>query len=258
MKNKTSSQLFGFTVVLAILLLLVNAGTSLSDTLELTDGTMVEGKYMGGTQNSFRFQVGDHTYTYAVTDVLALTIDSSTAAAGAPTQQQTQQVSAPAAAAVTVPAGTFVLVRMTQAVDSSRHKAGHRFTAQLEADLVANNQVAAKRGSNVYGRLTESKQAGRVAGKSEMTLELTGIMVNNQIKPVVTSEVKAVSAQGSGRSTVRRTAVAAGVGAAFGGSKGARRGAAVGAGVSVLSQGSTINIPADTLLEYRLAAPFTP
>ncbi len=249
-------SVLGFTLVLSILFLMLNVGISLSDTLELTDGTMVEGKYMGGTQNSIRFHVGGGTKTYAITDVLALTIDSSMAAAGAPAQPQ--QPAAVAPVAVTVPPGTFLLVRMTQAVDSSRHAAGHRFTAKLEADLVVNNQVAVKRESNIYGRLSESKQAGRVAGKSELTLELTGIMINGQIKPVVTSEVKAVSSQGSGRSTLRKTAVGAGVGAAFGGSKGAKRGAAVGAGVSILTKGPSINIPADTLLEYRLAAPFTP
>jgi len=252
-------SVFGFTLVLSILLLMLNVGISLSDTLELTDGKMVEGKYMGGTQNSIRFHVGGGTKTYAITDVLALTIDSSIAAAGAPAQpQQQQQQAAVSPVAVTVPPGTFLLVRMTQAVDSSRHAAGHRFTAKLEADLVVNNQVAVKRESNVYGRLSEAKQAGRVAGKSELTLELTGIMINGQIKPVVTSEVKAVSSQGSGGSTLRRTAVGAGIGAAFGGSKGAKRGAAVGAGVSILTKGPSINIPADTLLEYRLAAPFTP
>ncbi len=251
-------SVFGFTLVLSILFLMLNVGISLSDTLELTDGTMVEGKYMGGTQNSIRFHVGGETKTYAIKDVLALTIDSSMAAAGAPAQPQQQQQAVVAPVAVTVPPGTFLLVRMTQAVDSSRHGVGHRFTAKLETDLVVNNQVAVKRETNVYGRLSESKQAGRVAGKSELTLELTGIMINNQIKPVVTSEVKAVSSQGSGRSTLRRTAVGAGVGAVFGGSKGAKRGAAVGAGVSILTKGSSINIPAGTLLEYRLAAPFTP
>jgi len=233
-------------------MLLVCAGPSFADTLELRDGSIVEGKYMGGTQNSIRFQTGGQTRTYSTADVLALTIDSPAAGAGAPAQQP----AAAAAAVVTVPAGTFVLVRMTQAVDSSRHSVGHRFTAVLEADLVAGNQVAAQRGSNVYGRLTEAKQAGRVAGKSELTLELTGIMINNQIKPVVTSEVKAAASQGSGRSTARRTAGGAVIGGAIGGSKGARRGAAVGAGVSVLTKGPSVNIPADTLLDFRLAAPF--
>ena len=37
-----------------------------------------------------------------------------------------------------------------------------------------------------------------------------------------------------------------------------RTGAKVGAGVSVLTRGQSINIPAGTLLDFTLAAPFTP
>lgn len=242
-------------IILVIFCSLIYVSAVLADTIELQDGTIIEGKYMGGTQNSIRFQVEGQTKSFATKDVLALFIHQSAVVSGAPAEPQQAPAAAPQV--VTVPAGTFILVRMTQAVDSSRHRVGHKFTAKLEADLVANNQVAAERGSNVYGRLTEAKQAGRVVGKSELTLELTGIMVNNQIKPVVTSEVKAVSSQGSGRSTARRTAGGAVIGGAIGGKDGARTGAGIGAGVSILTRGSSINIPSGTLLEFRLASPFT-
>ncbi|MEE8551936.1 MAG: hypothetical protein V3S72_01420, partial [Desulfobacterales bacterium] len=36
--------------------------------------------------------------------------------------------------AVTVPAGTHLMVRMTDTVNSSAHGEGHRFTAKLEGD----------------------------------------------------------------------------------------------------------------------------
>ncbi|MBE9543040.1 MAG: hypothetical protein IMF02_00990 [Proteobacteria bacterium] len=62
------------------------------------------------------------------------------------------------------------MVRTKEPLDSSRHKAGHKFTAMLEADLAVGKTVVASRRSNIYGELTQAKQAGRVVGKSELTI----------------------------------------------------------------------------------------
>jgi hypothetical protein len=159
---------------------------------------------------------------------------------------------------VIVPAGTTFMVRTREALDTGRHRAGHKFTAVLEGDLVANGTVAAPRGSTVYGELTEAKQAGRLAGKSEMTITFTGLMINNQIRPMQTGAVQAVSESGSGRDTVGKVAGGAIIGGLIDGKSGARTGAKVGGGVAVLTRGASINIPAGTLLEVPLAAPFTP
>ena len=94
---------------------------------------------------------------------------------------------------VTVPAGTHLMVQMTTAVNSRQHGVGHRFTAQLEGDLVANDgTVVAPHGSQVYGRLAQARQAGRLVGRSELTLELNQILINNQRKPILTSAVQAL------------------------------------------------------------------
>lgn len=91
-----------------------------------------------------------------------------------------------------------------------------------------------------------------------MTLELTHLLINNQLKPVQTSNVQAVASSGSGRNTVGKTARGVAVGGLIGGRSGARTGAKVGVGASVLTRGQSINIPAGTLLDFTLAAPFTP
>ena len=246
-----------FPFIAASLIIIFTASGLSADIIELDDGLAMEGTFVGGTRTSIRFEVDGHIQNFPLNGVFSIIIDP-TIPRGTGQQAAAQPAPVPATATVTVPAGTMLLVRMVDAVDSSRHGVGHRFTALLEADLVASGQVVANRGSNVYGRLTDASQAGNVAGKSELTLELTGIMIDNQIRPVLTSEVQAVSSQGSGGSTARRTATGALVGGAFGGRKGARRGTAVGVGVSVLTSGASVNIPADTLLEYRLAQPFTP
>jgi len=79
---------------------------------------------------------------------------------------------------VTIPAGTRVLIRTIDALDSSKQKAGYRFTATLETNLQEEDVVVAPRGTTVYGRLAEASSAGRMAGSSQLTLELTDIVIN--------------------------------------------------------------------------------
>lgn len=57
--------------------------------------------------------------------------------------------------------------------------------------------------------------------------------------------------------SVGRTARAAAVGGLIGGSSGARTGARVGVGTSILTSGSSINIPRGTILGTTLGAPRT-
>ena len=162
-----------------------------------------------------------------------------------------------APAQVAVPAGTLMMVKLDQTLNSKQHRAGHKFTATIEGDMVANGTVVAPHGSRVYGLISESKKSGRLVGKSEMLIGFTHIMVNNQLKPIQTSGVKAVT-DGTGKRTVGTTARGATIGGLIDGKDGAKTGAAVGLGVSILTRGNSINIPAGTLLEFTLAAPFTP
>ncbi len=152
-----------------------------------------------------------------------------------------------------VPAGTRIMIRTTQALDSRRQGAGTRFTAILEGDLAnSDGEVIAEAGSTVYGQLAAANRSGRLVGKTNMTLILTDIRVDNQLVPIRTSEVKAVG-EGTGGGTVRSTAGGAAVGGIANGSTGARRGAAIGLGMSVLSQGNQIVIPSGTIQDFQLA-----
>jgi hypothetical protein len=160
---------------------------------------------------------------------------------------------------VTVPAGTRILVRMNDTVDSNRSRAGSIFTATLQTNLQVGNQVVARAGTPVHGRLTEARSGGRAAGRSELALELTDIIVNGTAFPLLTGEY---SVQGSNNlgTTARRTGAGAGLGAAIGAIGGnAGRGAAIGSvagvGSSLVTRGPQIHIPSETLLEFRLQQP---
>jgi hypothetical protein len=160
---------------------------------------------------------------------------------------------------VTVPAGTQILVRMLDSVDSNRNPPGFRFTAILETNLVAGGRVIVPAGNTVFGRLTAAQQAGRVAGSSALALELTDIVVRGTAFPIFSNEFQ-IKGQGSGGRTARRALGGAGLGAIIGGiAGGAGRGAAIGAtagGVSSAAQrGQSIQIPSETLLQFRLQHP---
>jgi hypothetical protein len=146
---------------------------------------------------------------------------------------------------------------MRDTLDSRRSGPGTKFAASLDTDLYAGAVLVAPRGSIVYGRLVSARKSGRLVGQSELKVELTDISINGKPHPLVTGEVKAISER-TGRKTARRTGFAAGIGALIDGSDGAKTGAAIGLAASVLTGGNQVNIPAGTLLEFRLAAPFTP
>ena len=160
---------------------------------------------------------------------------------------------------VTVPAGTSILVRMLDTVDSSKNPPGSRFTATLETNLVVNGKVVVPKGNTVYGRLAEAKQAGRATGSSELQLELTDIVVGGTAYPLLTSDYQ-VKGSSSGKRSAKRILGGAGLGAIIGGIAGnAGMGAAIGvtAGAvgAIAQKGKSVNVPSETLLEFRLQQP---
>lgn len=157
---------------------------------------------------------------------------------------------------IVAPVGTRLLVTMDSELDSRKHGAGHMFTVTLDNNLVVNGQPLATKGSKLYGRTTKAKKGGMLAGKSEMDLQLSDIMINDVPHPIVTSGIKAITENKAG-STAKTTGVGAAIGGIAGGKKGALTGAAVGLGLSALGGGKSINIPKGTLLEFTLESQLT-
>jgi hypothetical protein len=252
---------------------LVFAGAVLADTLELKDGRVLQGRYLGGTQAVLRFEVDGNIQTFGVNDIVALTFTHNGRAAAPPPAlapsptppaaiAQAQPISA--GGSVTIPAGQSILVRMIDSVDSSKNHVGDIFHASLETDLTVNGMLVARKGTDVYGRLAEAKEAGHIAGSSELQLELTRMVIDGHDYPVVSSDYT-LQGKGRGKNTAEKVgggaALGAIIGAIAGGGKGAAIGAGVGAGaggaVQVLTRGQQVKVPSETLLEFRLQQPAT-
>jgi hypothetical protein len=163
---------------------------------------------------------------------------------------------------ITVPAGTRILIRTVDAIDSSKQKPGFRFTATLETNLQAENTVIAPRGTTLYGRLAQASSAGRMSGSSELTLELTDIVINGTAYPLLTGTYE-VKGKGEGGSTAKKVVGGAGLGALIGGIAGSGKGAGIGAvagattgtAVAASKKGQQLQIPSESLLEFRLEQP---
>lgn len=237
-----------------------------ADMLELRNGRIVEGTLMGASQNSVRFLVDETVQLFSVGDILVLTFSArgNSAHFSEITPPLTTHPPEPVASVLTsrvlVPAGTRMLVRIVDPIDSREHHVGYRFAAALEADLVHDGAVVAPRGSQLYGVISSANQAGRIKGKSHLTLEMRDIRIDNRMYPIVTSDYELAGTKSSGKRTAITTLVGAAVGAAVSRhnrGKGAAIGAGAGLGASAITRGEQLRIPAGTLIEFRLGAPFT-
>jgi hypothetical protein len=163
---------------------------------------------------------------------------------------------------VTVPAGTRILIRMIDSVDSSKQKAGFRFTATLETNLQAVDVLVAPRGTTVYGRLVSASSAGRMSGSSQLTLELTDIVINGKAYPLLSSTYE-IRGSGEGSKTAKKVVGGAGLGALIGGIAGGGKGAGIGVlagaaggtAIAASKKGEQLSIPSESLLEFRLQQP---
>lgn len=237
------------TTILLAAVATVVTGLALADTLELYDGTLLEGDFVGSSNGIVMFDTGDGIQAFPEDQVVGIFLSAGVASAEA-------YYAAGDPNTVTLPAGTRLVIRTTDNIDSNQHSAGHRFRGQLESALVADGVTAVARGTFVHGRITQAQQAGRLAGSSELAVEFTDLMINDVLVPISTGGLSAQT-QGEAGRTVGRTARAAAVGGLIGGSSGARTGARVGAGASILTSGASVNIPRGTIVETTLSVALT-
>ena len=106
-----------------------------ADSLELRNGSLIKGKFVGGTESYVSFQVGSSIQKYNINDIVSLKFDSEPAgndslkrrSSLSGERETARPVTAKLPAYVTIPAGTRVSVRMIDGVDSTQNHPGDRF-----------------------------------------------------------------------------------------------------------------------------------
>jgi hypothetical protein len=156
----------------------------------------------------------------------------------------------------TIDAGTTITVRTNEAINAGNSD-GRVFSGVVDQDVVeSGGNVAIPRGANV-------EMLVKNISKNQFALDLDSVTVNGR-RYSVHSEDSVVSSRADGLGANKRTgkfvgggaAVGAIIGAIAGGGKGAAIGggigAAAGAGTQVLTRGKNVNVPAESLVTFRL------
>jgi len=278
---------FRSLVSMACLVLLSGPGAQADDIL-LKDGREFSGKLVRADANVVEFRIQGKIESFNISDVSRITFKERELMA--PSRSRTERPAEPKAepaigevpvdrrsdlgagnssagtqrASVTLPAGTPIIVRTTEQIDTDRNRVGESFEATLEEPVTHEGQILAPRGSRVKGRVAYAEESGRVKGQSQLILELTELVLESRTYPLQTSDhVEVGSSKGkrTAGAAAGGAAVGAIIGAIAGGGKGAAIGAAAGAGagagIQVLRGGQTLKVPAETVLQFQLQKPLT-
>jgi hypothetical protein len=159
-----------------------------------------------------------------------------------------------------IPSGTSLQIRTTEAIDTQTMD-GRIFTGTVDNDVRdTQGRVAIPRGST-------AELVVRRGADNELVLDLDSVTVHGRRYGVDATRNRiggGIDVRNSGIGANKETARNVGggallgaiLGAAIGGgdgaAAGAAAGAAVGAGAQILTKGRRVNVPAETLLSYRL------
>ena len=189
--------------------------------------------------------------------------------AAGPTDASGQPTGAPAPGAapivrpadVNIPAGTNLTIRINQRISVKDSRAGDRFDGEVvEPVMEENNMVAIPKGVRVSGVVVESHRRGHFRGRSILELRLTYLTLNGTRYALDTRDLTrtkkgkgkrsaAFIGGGAGLGMLVGGVATGGVGLLVGGLVGGGGGAALGG----LTGNRDINIPAESIVRFRLA-----
>jgi hypothetical protein len=159
-----------------------------------------------------------------------------------------------------IPAGTTLEVRVNDSINSRTATEGQTFSAEIATEVVGRNgETLIPKGSAAELVLLERRDKAGIRGAT-MQLGFQSVTVNGTKYLVVSEEVEQTSGIGRNRRTAEMVgggaALGTVIGAVAGGGKGAviggLIGAAAGAAAQILTQGEEVQIPAETVLQFRL------
>jgi hypothetical protein len=258
--------------------MVVAAGVSLSaDRVKLRSGKAVEGMFLGGDSKAVRVLLEDGRVSEVpLEDAVAVEFSArkpapAAAPAKAPAPEAAKasassatpppaRTAAPAPKPVTVPSGTTLNVRLTQAIDADASQAGQSFKAVVDDPVMINGSIVIPRGAGATVQAVNVEQSGKMKGSDKITLKLNSIRFGGMVYEVTTAYVE-TKGKGEGKKTARKVGGGAGLGAIVGGIAGGGSGAAIGAavgaagGAAVAAGGEEhLSLPAETRLQFQLSS----
>jgi len=185
--------------------------------------------------------------------------DGAGAAANPATESAPGGGSAPTRSAGVIPSGTPLHVRVDEAIDTRRNRAGDQFSATLSEPIEVDGRIVVPEGTEFAGHVTTAGASGRLKGRAFIGLRLDSFRLNGREYPVQTSSVERVSASHKKRNALLiggGAGLGAAIGALAGGGKGALIGAGAGAGAGTAGAAATgrrqVGIGAETPLRFTL------
>jgi hypothetical protein len=165
---------------------------------------------------------------------------------------------------VSAPVGTDLSLALITPLSTETAKVETPVTARLRQPLVVDGITVLPAGATLHGDVTEVERAGRVRGRSRMTIRFSEVTVNGQRDPLRTN---AITFEGEATKSEDATKVGggAGIGAVVGGilgggggaAKGAAIGAAAGTGAVLATRGRDVELAEGKEITATLASPFS-
>lgn len=158
-----------------------------------------------------------------------------------------------------IPEGTQLQVRLREALDTRRNRAGDRFSATLRSPVTVWGSIALPTGTVFQGHVLTASSSGRLKGRAALRLALDSFELERKRYEIDTSSNTRIS----GRHRKRNWALiggGAGLGAALGAIAGGGTGALIGAGAgtaagtmgAAFTGKKQVSLPAETLLTFTL------
>ncbi|NUQ29398.1 MAG: hypothetical protein HOQ35_12905 [Acidobacteriaceae bacterium] len=161
---------------------------------------------------------------------------------------------------VKIPAGTNMAIRINQHISVKTTPAGSRFTGEIAEPIAVNDRVIVPRGTPVGGVVEESHKRGHFKGASILQLRLTTMTLNGTEYPLETGAFTRTK-MGNGKRSAAWIGGGTGAGMLIGGLAtggvgllvGGLSGAGAGTAVAGLTGNKDIDLPAESLVRFRLA-----
>lgn len=162
---------------------------------------------------------------------------------------------------VNVAAGTSLAIRINQHISVKHTPAGSRFTGEVVEPVAGrNNQMVIPKGARVDGVVDASHRRGHFKGRSILELRLTSLYLNGTRYPLDTHDLTRTK-KGKGKRSAAFIGGGTGVGMLIGGVAtggvglliGGLSGAGAGTAIGGLTGNRDIDIPAESIVRFRLA-----